>query len=199
MDLKQANPVDEDLDRLEHEMRRLKVEYDIYFNGGTLRPPIDTKGRVETSIKRIYDSRGMSFGQRFRYNSLVARYNVMRELWRRQTQDREEIGRPPTPEAQTVLREYTSVIRCHDPKLEPEKVSELYDHLIAAKRECGERIGALSLEMFTRFLTSRASHIKDHLAADAVDFVIGVDNGRVKFAARPAAAGKEVGSMKDEG
>ncbi|HEX8087477.1 MAG TPA: MXAN_5187 C-terminal domain-containing protein [Blastocatellia bacterium] len=191
MDLKQANPVDEDLDRLEHEIRRLKVEYDIYFNGGTLRPPVDTKGRVETSIKRIYDSRGMSFGQRFRYNSLVARYNVMRELWRRQTQDREETGRPPTPEAQTVLREYTSVIRCHDPKLEPEKVSELYDHLIAAKRECGERIGALSLEIFTQFLTSRANHIKDHLATDAVDFVIGVDNGRVKFAARPAALGND--------
>jgi hypothetical protein len=192
MDLKQANPIEEDLDRLEHEIRRLKVEYDIYFNGGTLRPPIDTKGRVETSIKRIYDSRGMSFGQRFRYNSLVARYNVMRELWRRHTQDREEMGRPPTPEAQTVLREYTSVIRCHDPKLEPEKVSELYDHLIAAKRECGERIGALSLEVFAQFLTSRADHIKDHLSTDAVDFVIGVDNGRVKFAARPAAG-------KDEG
>jgi hypothetical protein len=193
MDLKQANPIDEDLDRLEYEIRRLKVEHDIYFNGGTLRPPVDTKGRVETSIKRIYDSRGMSFGQRFRYNSLVARYNVMRELWRRQTQDREEIGRPPTHEAQTVLREYTSVVRCRDPKLEPEKVSELYDHLIAAKRECGERVGALSLEVFTQFLTSRADHIKDHLATDAVDFVVGVDNGRVKFAARPAAA------MNDEG
>jgi hypothetical protein len=187
MDTKQVNPIDEDLDRLEHEIRRLKVEYDIYFNGGTVRPPIDTKGRVETNIKRIYDSRGMSFGQRFRYNSLVARYNVMRELWRRQTQDREESGRPPTAEAQTALREYTSVIRCHDPRLELEKVSELYDYLIAAKRECGERIGALSLEVFTQFLTSRADHIKEHLATDAVDFVIGVDNGRVKFTARAAA------------
>jgi hypothetical protein len=186
MDSKQVNPIDDDLDRLEHEIRRLKVEYDIYFNGGMLRPPMDTKGRVETNIKRIYDSRGMSFGQRFRYNSLVARYNVMRELWRRQTQDREEHGRLPTPEAQSALRESTSVIRCHDPKREPEKVSELYDHLIAAKRECGERIGALSLEVFTQFLTSRAEHIKDHLATDAVDFVIGVDNGRVKFIARPA-------------
>jgi hypothetical protein len=191
MDLKQVNPIDEDLDRLELEIRRLKVEYDIYFNGGMLRPPIDTKGRVETSIKRIYDARGMSFSQRFRYNSLVARYNVMRELWRRQTQEREELGRLPTVEAQTALREYTSVIRCHDPKLEPEKVSELYDHLIAAKRECGERIGALSLEVFTQFLTSRADHIKDHLATEAVDFVIGVDNGRVKFAARPATGKDE--------
>src|SRR5829696_6406302 len=143
MDSKQVNPIDEDLDRLEHEIRRLKVEYDIYFNGGMLRPPNDTRGRVETNIKRLYDSRGMSFGQRFRYNSLVARFNVMRELWRRQSQGREESGRPPTPEAQLALRERTSIIRCSDPRLEPEKVSELYDRVIAAKRECGERIGAL--------------------------------------------------------
>lgn len=186
METKTDSPVDQELDRLEYEIRRLKVEYDIYFNGGTLRPPLDTRGRVETSIKRIYDTRGMSFGQRFRYNSLVARYNVMRELWRRQLQEREESGRPPTPEAHTAMREHVAVIRCHDPQHEPEKVSELYDYLVAAKRECGERLGALSLEIFTQFLASRAEHIKDHLATEAVDFVVGVDNGRVKFAARPA-------------
>jgi hypothetical protein len=186
MEVKSDSPIDQDLDRLEYEIRRLKVEYDIFFNGGTVRPPIDTKGRVETGIKRIYDMRGMSFGQRFRYNSLVARYNVMRELWRRQTQEREESGRPPTHEAHTAVRENITVIRCHDPEHEPEKVSELYDHIVAAKRACGERIGALSLEVFTQFLTTRAEHIKDHLATEAVDFVVGVDNGRVKFAARPA-------------
>lgn len=186
MDSKSDSPIDQELDRLEYEIRRLKVEYDIYFNGGTLRPPVETKGRIETAIKRIYDTRGMSFGQRFRYNSLVARYNVMRELWRRQTHDREESGRPPNPEAQTAVREHVTVIRCHDPQMEPEKVSELYDQVVAAKRKCGEKLGALSLEVFTQFLTSRAEQIKDNLATDAVDFVVGVDNGRVKFAARPA-------------
>jgi len=186
MEPKIDSPIDQDLDRLEYEIRRLKVEYDIYFNGGTLRPPMDTKGRVETAIKRIYDMRGTSFGQRFRYNSLVARYNVMRELWRRQTQGREESGRPPTPEAHVAVREHIALIRCHDPKLEPEKVSELYDQLVAAKRKCGEKLGALSLEVFTQFLASRAEQIKETLATDAVDFVVGVDNGRVKFAARPA-------------
>ena len=188
MDSKQANPIDEELDRLEYEMRRLKIEYDIFFNGGTSRPPTDTRGRVETTIKRLYDSRNMSFGHRFRYNGLVARYNVLRELWRRQMQEREENGRPPTVEAQAAARTSLSAIRFNDLGNEPEKISELYDTLIAAKRQCGERVGALTLESFAEFLRARAEQIRRELAADAIEFVVGVDNGRVRFTARPAAA-----------
>ena len=186
MEQKSENPIDLDLDKLELEMRRLKIEYDIFFNGGTVKPPLDTKGRVESSIKRIFAMRGLSFVQRFRYNSLVARYNALRELWRRQTGEREESGKPPTAEAQAAARSHSVVVRCSDPRHEPEKVSDLYDHLIAAKRQCGEKIGNLTYEVFSRFLSSRTDQIKSDLDTDAVDFVVGVDNGHVKFAARPA-------------
>ncbi len=64
--------VDEQLNRLEEDIRRLKVEFDIYFNGAARRPPYDTKGRVETIIKRLADDRTLAFVQRYRYNSLVA-------------------------------------------------------------------------------------------------------------------------------
>src|SRR5258708_3518331 len=108
----------------------------------------------------------------------------MRERGRRQTQEREERGRPPTAEVKSVLRERTVVIHCRDPRHEPEKISEIYDHVIAAKRECGEKIGPLSLELFTQFVVSRADQLKQKLQTTAIDFVVGVDNGRVKFSAR---------------
>jgi hypothetical protein len=187
MDLKVINPLDQDLDRLENELRRLKIEFDIYFNGGTNKPPVDTKGRVESTIKRLYDARGLTFGQRFRYNSLVARYNVMRELWRRQSKEHEISGKGALVEVQVAAarRAETVTVRCYDTKLEPEKVCELYDHLIAAKRACGERIGNMTLELFSEFLNSRADHIKRRLSSSAVDFVVGVNDGRVKFAVKP--------------
>jgi hypothetical protein len=180
------NPIDQDLDRLEAEMRRLKVEYDIYFNGGMMKPPMDTKGRVDTMIKRLFDAKNVTFSQRFRYNSLVARQNVMRELWRKRTQERDESGRPPTVEAIQAARSLNVTIRCHDPKQEPEKVSEIYDYLIAAKRECGERVNNLSFSMFQNFIMTRTTQIKEQLSSDAVDFIVAVESGKVKFTARAA-------------
>lgn len=197
MEVKVENPIDQDMDRLENEIRRLKIEYDIFFNGGTVRPPIDTKGRVDTAIKRLYDMRNLSFGQRFRYNSLVARYNVLRELWRRQTKEHEESGRPPTAEAMAAIRERQITVRCNDPHREPDKVSEIYNQLVAAKRDCGERVGGLTLEVFTQFLSSRADQIKSNLNSQEIDFVVGVDKGQVKFTARPASSDQKDSSKNE--
>src|SRR5690349_24730917 len=76
--------------RLEDDIRRLRIEFDIFFNGAAKRPPYDTKGRVETLLKRLGDDRTLTFAQRYRYNSLAARYNAFRDLWRRTMQGREE-------------------------------------------------------------------------------------------------------------
>ena len=43
---------EEQLARLEEDIRRLKVEFDIYFNGAARRPPYDTKGRVHAPTRR---------------------------------------------------------------------------------------------------------------------------------------------------
>src|SRR5688572_24510736 len=86
--------IDDQLTRLEDDIRRLKIEFDVFFNGASKRPPYDTKGRVETLLKRLADDRTVSFAQRYRYNSLASRYNAFRDLWRRTMQGREE-GRDP--------------------------------------------------------------------------------------------------------
>lgn len=198
MEVRIDNPIDNDLDRLDTDIRKLKIEYDIYFNGGAVRPPIDSKSRVDTQIKRIYDMRNLSFSQRFRYNSLVARYNVMRELWRRQTKGHEESGRPPTAEAMAALRERQITVRCNDPRREPDKVTEIYNQLVSAKRDCGERVGGLTLEVFTQFLSSRADQIKHSLKSQEIEFIVGVDKGQVKFTARPASDEAGDNSSKTE-
>lgn len=85
-----SKTLDEQLSDLEDDIRKLKIEFDIYFNGGKPRPPYDTKNRVETLIKRLYEDRSMRFQTRFRYNQIVSRFTAFRQMWQRAIQDREE-------------------------------------------------------------------------------------------------------------
>ena len=44
--------VDEAITQIEDGIRRLKIEFDIYFNGGSKRPPTDLHWKIESLIKR---------------------------------------------------------------------------------------------------------------------------------------------------
>src|SRR6185436_4115199 len=99
---------DEQLTRLEDDIRRVRIEFDIFFNGGAKRPPYDTKGCVETLLKRLGDDRTLTFAQRYRYTSLAARYNAFRDLWRRTMQGREE-GRDPASAARAQAKKEREV------------------------------------------------------------------------------------------
>ncbi|HQZ82634.1 MAG TPA: hypothetical protein PLR83_05395 [Pyrinomonadaceae bacterium] len=75
--------IDQQLARLEEDIRRLKIEFDIYFNGATKRPPLETRARLDAVIRRISDNRTLNYAQRYQFNTLVARFTSYRELWRR--------------------------------------------------------------------------------------------------------------------
>lgn len=79
----EAVEIDQQLSRMEEDIRRLKIEFDIYFNGASKRPPLEARARLDSNIKRIADNRSLSYAQRYHFNTLVARFTSYRELWRR--------------------------------------------------------------------------------------------------------------------
>ena len=86
----EAADVDKQLVRLEEDIRKLKIEFDIYFNGATKRPPLEARARMDSNIKRIADNRNLTYAQRYFFNSLVSRFTSYRELWRRSLKARGE-------------------------------------------------------------------------------------------------------------
>ena len=78
-----AVEVDKQLSRMDDDIRRLKIDFDIFFNGGSKRPPLEARARLESIIKRIADNRSLTYAQRYHFNMLVARFTSYRELWRR--------------------------------------------------------------------------------------------------------------------
>ena len=81
--VEQTAAVDQQLNRLEDDIRKLKIDFDIFFNGSTKRPPLEARARLESQIKRMSDNRQLTFAQRYQLNTLISRYTSYRELWRR--------------------------------------------------------------------------------------------------------------------
>jgi hypothetical protein len=180
---------DEQLTRLEDDIRRLRIEFDIFFNGAAKRPPYDTKGRVETLLKRLGDDRTLTYAQRYRYTSLGARYNAFRELWRRTMQGREE-GRDPASNARAHVKkgavetEPVSVV-CGDAHKELDVVKSLYASLIGAKQRCGEVTEGFSFPKFHRLVAQKADGLKQKTGCERVRFSVSVEDGHVSFKAKP--------------
>ncbi|HST51330.1 MAG TPA: MXAN_5187 C-terminal domain-containing protein [Pyrinomonadaceae bacterium] len=179
---------EEQLSRLEEDIRRLKVEFDIYFNGAAKRPPYDTKGRVETIIKRLADDRTLTFAQRYHYNSLTARYNSFLQLWRRTMQEREEGRHQHTRRAaHTADSTGESAARafvCSDARKDIGTVRSLYETLVEAKRRCGEPTADLSFARFHRMVAEKSEALKERAGCERIRFSVSVQDGRVQFKAK---------------
>jgi len=179
--------IEDQLSRVEEDIRRLKVEFDIYFNGGSKRPPYDTKLRVESHLKRLADDRTLNFAQRYHLNSLTTRYASFRELWRRIMQDREE-GRGKMAARAAARDESTpfkrTEISCVDVRHDVRTVKGVYDKLIEAKRRCGEATHDLSFARFHRLVMERTDTMKQQIGSDRIVFSVDVENGHVSFKAR---------------
>src|SRR5262249_49963496 len=85
-----SEETEEDLNRLEMDIRKRKIEYEQFFGGGKKRPPAETEWRIEQVIKR-YADRGaeLNFGQRFRYGNLSQTYVKYKEIFHKRARRRE--------------------------------------------------------------------------------------------------------------
>jgi hypothetical protein len=178
--------VDEDLTKLEDDIRRLKIEYEIYFSGGSQRPPQDMVFRVEKIIKRYSsETSKLNFSQRFKFNSLIQKYAVYNDLWRKKLREKEEgRGQFAAQKAQGEGGAGGGVrIVCRDPEKEQDKVDQLLKAMVEAKRQVGEPVDNIDPHAFSKFVREKTQHIKEALGCEKVLFSVSVEEGKVKFKA----------------
>ena len=181
---------DEDLANLEEWLRRLKIEYHIFFTGNRKKPPDELRLRVEKLVKKLSESSDLSFPQRFRFTTLVSRFYVYRDLWRR-TQLEKEIGTEPKEEAGSKTKNSAHSTRqpveafcisISDPKTEEEKVRLLYEALMRLRRkESGET--PVSYPQFAKYLAAQARVIREKYGCSKVAFTIALEEDAIRFTA----------------
>jgi hypothetical protein len=85
--------MEEDLKALDFEIRRLKVQYDLYFQGATPRPPTDQHGALSRAMRKLQGVELRNLTERFMYASVVNKFNTFQELWTKMMRMKEEGAR----------------------------------------------------------------------------------------------------------
>ena len=177
-----------ELEVLEAELKRLEAEYNMFFAGRLPRPPWETRGRVNALVKRLDRMRLQSYGDRFRFSSLQARFTAFIELWDRGLRAREE-GRPgpfaqPRPSTPPPARPQDRILcvtSMRDPLREIDKLHTLYDSLAEARRETGQ--DAVPFHKFVELVRQQIGTLTQRGAGE-VAFRVAMKDGKVAFTAR---------------
>jgi hypothetical protein len=188
--------VERDLQRLETEMRRLEVEYNMFFAGRLPKPPWETRRRVAAIVKQFDRAHIQNTGDRFRFTTLQSRYAAFIDLWDRGLRAREE-GRSgpfvhkrkeekhePKKAEDRILR----VAAFKNPVQEEDKLHDLYDSLVEARRSIGE--DALPFHKFADLVKTQVKKLREN-GSPEVAFRVAVKDGKVNFTARAMKGTKE--------
>jgi hypothetical protein len=199
--------IDEELGLLESHLRRLKIEYEVFFNNPQKKPPSDLEWKVLTLLRKFSDGGRMSFTQRYRYNEIAQRYAVYSDLWRKKSRIREEGYRRPQDALLSVQgvrpeeheqthkvyglshgsapanNEQPFVVHCADPSSESDKVEKLFVALTDAKKKTGEKVSG-SLDSFRSFVEKKTHEIRKQHGCPRVEYIVEVQDGKVKLRAR---------------
>ena len=194
--------IPEDLDQIEQSIRKLQIEWEKFFGGVERKPPTDLKARVEAMIRRHIDSEIRNNTERFRYQSLTARYNTFAELWGKRLRALEE-GRPvglhgraatavPPPAApaapaspQREARREASEggVRIQDPARDADALRGLYERFLEARKSAGEG-ASVRFETFQKLIAQQAERILKEKGGKAVDFRLETKDGKVSLKAK---------------
>lgn len=189
-----------DLQALIEGLMRLEAEYNGFFSGRQRRPPLETRARVEALVKRL-DRGGVTSlpsADKFRFQTLQARYQAFIDLWDRGLRAREE-GRPgpfaqPRP-AEPVKKkpgepesQVLHVTAFRDPLREMDKLHSLYDSLMDARRQSGDDV--VPFHRFAALVKDQVSKLKEG-GSPEVAFRVAMKDGKVNFTVRGLKGGSE--------
>jgi len=204
---------DEELNVLDTQLRRLKIEYEIYFSNPSKKPPTDIEWKVLSLLRKFSDGGRMSFSQRYRYNEMAQRYAIYSDLWRKKSRIREEGYRRPQDALLSIqgVREEKEHEQKHHPvygvshaaaaaagagaaaaphftlhnvdKAEREQVERLYNSLVAAKKKAGESVSG-NIDSFLTFVQKKTQQIRKQYHCENVEYSVEIAEGHVKLKAK---------------
>lgn len=189
--------IKDDIDLLEHKLARLKVEYEQYFMKLIKREPLKLRGEVEKIVLAYSNKNISNTSLKFRYNSLVARFNTYRQYWTRVARAIEEgtynrqaegsifpsQGDTPRPNGNHADGAWAAGAP-KDPA-----IVDLFNSYVEAKKACNEPVEGLTYEAVARTIDQYKKKVEEQYKTTDVDLKVSVKDGKTRLVITPKAKG----------
>jgi hypothetical protein len=192
---------DDELDKLEEDIRKVKSKYDQFFAGIQRVPPAQERRNIEIFLHELGKQKMRENARRFRYNQLLTRFNQYRELWGRKMREREEgpvdFRRRQTamsvpfeaPEPQQAAPQRVTSAQA-DPyvRMAPgsngEEMKRLYDEIRNEHLKQGKQPN-LTYEQLSAMVQKQSDLVRTRYQVNTVAFRVETVDGKVKLKAKP--------------
>lgn len=191
---------DDELDRLEEDIRKLKSKYDQFFMGITKVPPSHERKLVEVFIHELGRQKMRENSRRFRYNQLLTRYNQFREMWGRKMREREEgpvdFRRraaalaeplpPPEPKRPVAARPANGAERyvAVSAGTNGDAVRQIFAEIQKEHQKLG-KLPSVTLEQLDAMVQKQTELVRERYKVSTVGFRVETVDGKVKLKAKP--------------
>ena len=200
--------LEEDLEKIDQGIFRLQKEWDRFFSGQERKAPFEAKQRLDRLVRRYVGVEIRNNVERFRFQSLTAKYNTLSDLWNRRLRAIEE-GRPLTSVQLKHVREAAAEagaastapppsprsmppvaatgtraeVRLSTLRDDEQGVKALYEQFRAARASVGE--SEVKFESFKKLIAQQRTRLLEEKDAVAVDFRVALQDGKVALKAKP--------------
>ncbi|KAF0221359.1 MAG: hypothetical protein FD174_497 [Geobacteraceae bacterium] len=177
--------IPEDIALFEQHLNDLVIKYEQYFLGLEKREPLKLLDEVEKSARKYTNVNIVNTMLKFKYNSVVARFNSYKQYWTR-------INRLIEDGKYSRERFKMDMHRMKGHAKPPERespvnpdIEKIYQQYMEARKACRLPVDNITPEMIATTLERQKPAIVNKYRCDKIEFKVVIEEGIPKIKARP--------------
>lgn len=180
--------IQDDISFLESSIAELVIKYEQYFLGIEKREPLKLFEDIERFIRRYNTATIINTMMKFKFNTLVGKFNSYKQYWGRITRliedgkysrDRFKMERHLAEGSLRPSAEF------HE-KPQQNDIEIVFQHYLEARKKCNLPTDNISRETMFSIIETQREALKSKHRCAAVEFRVVIENGAPKLKARPA-------------
>ncbi|MBI5588195.1 MAG: hypothetical protein HY889_07510 [Deltaproteobacteria bacterium] len=186
----------EDIDLLDSKIARLKVEYEQYFMKVLKREPVKLRDEIEKTILFYSNKNLTNTSYKFKYNSVVAKYNSYKQYWSRVLREIDEgtftrkgegdsLGLKTSPGKTAPERTPIAAVPSARPDAPNSEIEEVYRQYIDKRKECNEPTEGITVDTLARTIEKYKKQVEEQYRTKEIDLKVYVKDGKTRLTITP--------------